>query len=446
MHDVVDNIEQLELFPCTGGQFKPSLFPVLSGVYLFLNEKKEVLYVGKALSLRSRIASYFAKTTSEKVAQLRTQARFVTYIPTDSDFTALLVESALIKRYTPMFNVIHKDDKHYLYIKVTTSDEFPTVTTSRREDNHEDTYFGPFPHSSTVKEVLTLVRRALPFCSQKRIGSRACFYTHLGLCNPCPSIIVRQKGELHAQLKRQYKTNIRWIISLLSGNYQKLNDELTNEMERFSQEEKFEDAARTRDIIEKIKYLTSSQHSVASYLDNPNFLLDARRDELTDLREILKRYYPNIDYLKRIECFDISNLFGREAVGSMVVLTDGVEDRGAYRRFKIKTVRGANDPAMMKEVLLRRLKHDEWSKPDLIVVDGGKTQLAAARAALHQNKKNIPVIGLAKAFERIAVLIGSTTKYIRLPLTRPAINILRKIRDEAHRFAITYHRKLRKKF
>lgn len=423
--------------------------PRLSGIYMFYREDHRVVYVGKALNLKNRVNSYLGTDVQGKTAHLMEEATFVGWIPTDSELNALLLEAALIKKYQPKYNIIQKDDTHALYVKITIKEEFPKVLTSRREDDPKSLYFGPFPSAPTVKEVLRILRGVFPYCQQKRIGNRACFYTHLGLCSPCPSVISQKKGEERTMLKHRYRLQINHLIKVLEGSYEQVLIALTTQMRKFSDAERYEEAAVVRERIKKLEYITSSHYKIASFLSNPTFLADMRSLQLKNLIGILKPFYPKLTTLSRIECFDISNLFGTFAVGSMVVLTKGIEDKSQYRRFRIRTVSGISDVAMMREVLSRRRKHfEEWREPDLIVVDGGKTQVAAALSVLKSKDLNIPLIGLAKRLEQIIVPLPTdplTYKVITLKLTQPGISILRTIRDEAHRFALTYHKKLRSK-
>ena len=418
--------------------------PKLPGVYLFRDQKGMVIYVGKALNLSNRVSSYFLTTTDEKPLQLRKVAVSISLILTDSEFNALLLESSLIKKHRPKYNIIHKDDKHYLYIKITSGDEFPRVFTSRKEDDSKSTYFGPFPRSQSVHETLQIVRKIIPFCGQKRIGKKPCFYAHLHLCNPCPSFIVQQPKEKREILKRTYRSAIFHLIALLSGRHKKVATVLRREMERLSWAEKFEEAGL---ILNKLRYLesiTTTHHRIGSYLENPDFLVEEQMREVVSLQEKLQPYFPDLKEIVRLECFDISNLFGHDAVGSMVVFINGTQEKREYKRFRIKTIKGANDPAMMKEVLMRRFAHlNDWGMPDLIVVDGGKTQLARARQAIGEMNLTIPVVGLAKRLEQIVIAQKNGFILLTIPHSTPGLNLLRRLRDEAHRFAITYHRKLR---
>ncbi len=244
---------------------------------------------------------------------------------------------------------------------------------------------------------------------------------------------------------RQYKRNIRHIIQFFQGETKKILKELEVERDELSRNEYFEKASQVQEKINKIKIITSPSHKPFEYQTNPNLRTDLRSRETNELLEILKKNGVNISKLQRIECFDISNIGGAHATGSMVVFLNGEKDSSSYRRFQIKKPPKVipNDFAMMKEVITRRLTHPEWGRPDLIIVDGGKGQISSAKKAMSEQDKDIPIIGIAKREE---ILITADFKIIRLPRTSSALNLVKRIRDEAHRFAITYHKKLRSKF
>jgi excinuclease ABC subunit C len=244
--------------------------------------------------------------------------------------------------------------------------------------------------------------------------------------------------------KKRYRHNLNTIKRLLSGKSTIVLHELEKQMEHYSKKEEYREAATVKTQLEKLKYLISPRFSPASYMENPNLYADLRAKELESLSEILKINMPS-----RIEGYDISNISGTDATGSMVVFTNGEKDTNNYRRFKIKTKNTPDDFHMMHEMLTRRLRHDEWDMPDLFLIDGGAGQVSTALSALKARGVTIPLVGLAKRFEEIVVPIeqGDELEFriIKIPVGSPALSLLQRIRDEAHRYARSYHHLLRKK-
>lgn len=410
-----------------------SKLPGKPGVYFFKGTKSQTLYVGKALNIKDRIKTHLKNAESDRREKLLVeQSSKVDFIEVSSEIEALILEANLIKKLKPYFNVRLKDDKDYLYIKIT-KDSYPKILTARKKDlANVKKYFGPYPTSRIVRSTLRVLRRSFPFCSSppgKNGKLRACFYYHLGLCpGPCIGKITQ----------KDYQKMILRFSRFLSGKKETVLRELNKEMAKRAKSMDFEAASRIRDQIQGIEYLTTQSRSPFLYESNPDLVQTERTAQLKSLQEIL-----NLPVLpKRIECYDISNLYGENATGSMVVLTEAEPDKSQYRRFKIKWVKGINDYAMMKEVIKRRLKNT-WSKPDLIVIDGGKGQLGAALEALKEEKVSWPIVSLAKREEEI--FSPGNKVSIRLKKDNPALHLVQKIRDEAHRFAVTYHRKLRLK-
>lgn len=235
----------------------------------------------------------------------------------------------------------------------------------------------------------------------------------------------------------------------MDGKKNEVIKKLERERDSYAKYEKYEEAKVIQERIERINVITSETYDPFYYMDKPDFYFDRIQKELSSLEEMLHSYYPELNGLKRIECYDISNLSGKQATGSMVVFLNGDKDTSEYRRFKIRTKDTPDDFHMMKEMLSRRLNNASWPVPDLLVIDGGKGQVGAALKALANLGKRLPVVGLAKREETIVVPIKNPSGIefieIKLPNSTPGINLLRRIRDEAHRFAITYHRLLRKK-
>lgn len=419
--------------------------PSRPGVYLFKGEAEEVMYVGKSINIRERVKSHIVSkgTKARRMVAASTQ---VEAIPVFSELDALLLESQLIREYLPRFNSASRDDKHPLYIKVTASDAFPKVLTSRREDEKSSRYFGPFPASSTVRTVLRQIRKVFPYCSQKSISRRGCFYSNIGLCNPCPDEILNIKNpKLKMELKKEYSNNIRRILLLLSGRKSVLEDRLKLQMGILSKAEKFEEAGLIRDQITRLNYITQPYTKTGAYLENPYLVEDLRSVELKAIKSVLKPYFNQLKLPKRIECFDVAHISGEDATCSLVTFINGEPEKNLYRRFRIKFGKTSDDLVMLSEAFGRRLNHlSDWGTPDLVLVDGGKGQVGVLRQVLKSRHLDIPMVGLAKRFEEVVVPLKQNRFVgIRLGRDNPALKILQRLRDEAHRFARAYHFKLR---
>lgn len=406
---------------------------------MFLDTNENILYVGKAKNLKNRVSSYFTQTQLHpKTALLVSQIKKISYIIVESELESLLLEANFIKKYTPKYNIKLTDNKAYPLIRITVKEIYPAVLTARRPDDKKSVYFGPFPNAKAMRMVLRLVRRIFPYHSTLNHPKKICLYHHLGLC-PCVPAFQTSSLSPNEDRVKDYKKSIRHLIDFLDGKTKKVITELEKERDQKSKEENFEGAQKVQKQIDAIHYITHPTHKPFEYETNPNLREDLREEETKQLAEILRRHNVPVENLHRIECYDISNISGTNPTASMVVLTDGEIDKSQYRKFKMRT-KGPNDFAMMQEVLTRRLKHTEWEKPSLIVVDGGKGQISSAKKILDERKSDIPLIGLAKREETI---ITPEFVEIILPHRSKALQLVMRIRDEAHRFAITYHRKLR---
>lgn len=412
--------------------------PEEPGVYLFLDGNNKIIYVGKAINLKKRVSSYFSNKSSlgEKTRILVSRIKKIKIIIVQSEVESLLLEANLIKKYLPLFNVKFTDSKAYPLIKITIKDKYPKVLTARRQDDNDSLYFGPYPSSSSMRLILKFLRKIFPYQSVLNHSNKPCFYYHLGLC-PCPTVFNTN------ETYKVYKENIKKIIQFLNGKTKHLIKDLEKERDSLSKKEKFEDAGRVQRKIDLIEQITSPVNKPFEYELNPNLSSDLRSQELDDLLGILKTSNVNVSKLNKIECYDISNISGKFATGSMVVFINGKKENALYRRFKIRKENEPNDFLMMQEVIERRLNHKEWSFPNLIVVDGGKGQVSSVKEIIDKKGLSIPVIGLAKREETI---ITSDFKEVTLPKNSKALLLIMRIRDEAHRFAITYHKKLRSKF
>lgn len=403
------------------------------GVYIFLDEKDKILYVGKAKNLKKRVSSYFRGNLGRKTGLLVSQIKKIKTIKVESEIESLLLEINLIQKYAPKYNVRFADNKSYPMIRITVKDRYPKVLTVRKIDDKNDVYFGPFPNVGAMRAVLKMMRRIFPFQSVQNHPKKICFYNHIGLC-PCPEVI---KDPF-------YRNNINHLVNFLKGNTKNVLRDLEKERNKFSKEEMYEKALETQKRMDWIKLVTSAYYNPILYEENPNLREDIREKELESLKDVLNKNGVKITFPERIECYDVSIISGKYAVGSMVVFTHGEKNPNWYRRFKIKGIfLKNNDFAMMEEVIGRRLNHSEWPRPNLIIVDGGKGQVSSALKVLGEKKEKIPVIGLAKREE---IIITSAFIEIKLPKDSIALHLVMRIRDEAHRFAITYHRKLRSNF
>ncbi len=512
--------------------------PDLPGVYLMKDRENKVIYVGKAASLRERVSQYFRGQESPKTRMLVRNIEDFEYIVTDNEVEALVLESNLIKEHMPRYNVRLRDDKAYPFIKIT-NEEYPRICIARRREHDEAQYFGPYPSSKAVRELIKIasgfgIRRC-----KKKIPCPPCLNYHIKQCAaPCISEVT----------KEEYLDIIKNVTSFLKGK-RGIIQSMKEEMERLSKMQEYEKAARMRDQINALEELSEKQRvSVAGQKEqdviayavsknNANLqifhisegklrgretfsLSTAGADEAEILSSFIKQHYHDIeppreiiipieiedgsvsrwlsdmgsklktpksrtekDLMKLarenaqmlldqnilqestvkndmlwslqnaldlpvlpliIEAFDISNISGADATGSLVVYENGKPDKKNYRRFRIKTLAGVDDFAMMKEVIQRaysRRKEEGKRMPDLILIDGGKGQLNSALDALHRLGLSLSAAALAKEFEYI--FLPERDAPVILPKDSPALQLLQRIRDEAHRFALAYHRELR---
>lgn len=418
----------------------------LSGIYKFIDNNGTTLYIGKAINLKKRVASYFQKKPLDKKTEnLIKQITRIDTIEVQSEFEALLLEAKLINTVKPKYNVIWKDDKHYIYIKIT-KEEFPRILFARKPEQKDGIYFGPFPSKLIVTDLLHYLRPIFPYCTQPRHVKKACFYTHIGLCNPCPANIKKLSGEEYREARNLYLKNIRQIKSLLSGSINPVRKYLIKQMENASKSNDFELAANYRDKIETLEYLIHNYHPAQEYIDNPQLSVLLWNKERDELRDLLAPYFALTNSVEKIECYDISNISGKLGAGSMVTFRKGLPDKNYYRRFQIRSKNKPDDFAMLSEIMRRRLNHPEWELPDVFVIDGGKPQLIALMKVLKNYKINIPLIGLAKEQEEIVIPHQNTFIKLKLPSRSSALALVLRLRDEAHRFAHKYHEYLRAKY
>ena len=292
--------------------------------------------------------------------------------------------------------------------------------------------YGPFPRSQAVRSVLKYLRKIFPYRSCRTLPEKTCLYYDLGLCL---GICQFQEPEnIH-----KYKCNLKYLKNIFQTKNDKVVEDLKKEMIFAASKKNFEKAAEVRDQLKSLEYLRQRTHLATEYFENPNLYYELRDKEKNDLKNLLGlKNEP-----ATIEGYDISNISGKMATGSMVTFVNGDPDKSKYRRFRIRLFKSPNDVGMMKEVLVRRFKHREWPNPDLILIDGGKGQVDGVKKILKDLHLIIPVVGLAKKREKI-ITRNETFREIVVPSNAPALNLLKRIRDEAHRFAKTYHLKLRK--
>ena len=544
--------------------------PGKPGVYIMHGENDEIIYVGKAVSLKNRVRQYFQSSRNKgaKIEQMVTHITRFEYIVTDSELEALVLECNLIKEHRPKYNTMLKDDKTYPFIKVTVNEPYPRVLFSRTMKKDKAKYFGPYTSSTAVKDVIELVRKIYMVRSCNRNlprdcgKDRPCLYYHMKQCTaPCQGNVSEEA----------YKQNIGQVLHFLNGNFQETIDHLTEKMMAASEDMRFEDAAGYRDLINSIRRIGERQ-KITTYGDEDRDIIAVAMDESEDLREqdavvqvffmrggrligrdhfflrvargdtkaqvlssFLKQFYAGTPFIPaeimmqteiedgeiiedwlsarrkqqvhirvpkkgtkeklvelakenawmvlskdrerikreegrtigavkeiedwlglkdivRMEAYDISNISGFESVGSMVVYEKGKPKRSDYRKFKIKWVQGPNDYASMEEVLTRRFTHESKGEydsfsilPDLILMDGGRGQVNIARKVLGELGIDIPVCGMVKDDNHRTRGVYFNNVEIPIDTSGEGFHLVTRIQDEAHRFAIEYHRSLRSK-
>ena len=544
--------------------------PAKPGVYIMHGEKDEIIYVGKAISLKNRVRQYFQSSRNKgaKIERMVTHITRFEYIITDSELEALVLECNLIKEHRPKYNTMLKDDKSYPFIKVTVHEPYPRVLFARRMKKDKARYFGPYTSGGAVKDVIELVRklyqvrscnRSLPRDTGK---DRPCLYYHMKQCKaPCQGYISQE----------EYRKNINKVIKFLNGDFQDAISELMEKMQKASEEMRYEDAMEYRDLISSIRKIGERQ-KITGYGQEDRDIIAVAMDDSEDLRDqdavvqvffirdgrligrdhfylrvakgdtkaqvlssFLKQFYAGTPFIPseimlqceiedadiieewlsgrrkqkvhirvpkkgtkeklvelalenarmvlakdrerirreegrtigavheveewlglknvvRMEAYDISNISGFESVGSMVVYEKGRPKRSDYRKFKIKWVQGPNDYASMEEVLTRRFTHesngefDSFARlPDLILMDGGRGQVNIAMKVLNELGISIPVCGMVKDDHHRTRGLYFNNVEIPIDTSGEGFRLITRIQDEAHRFAIEYHRSLRRR-
>jgi excinuclease ABC subunit C len=434
--DKIDNIRQIT-----------KDFPSGPGLYFMKGPGDKVLYIGKAKNLRSRVASYFQPASDllssrgPKIAEMVTKVETVDFIETHNEIDALLQEARLIKDIRPPYNTDLTDDKTFPYLEITTGDDFPGVYITRKPRSRGSRLFGPFTGAKDLRAVLVLLQKIFKFrtCKldirqddPKRRFFRPCLLFSIRQCTaPCADKISRE----------EYKRQVGDLIKFLRSKRSTILRQLRKQMEEASKSFEYEKAAMLRDrirLIERLDDRGTPEENV-----QPEVFAADPTDALVQLRTILKTTDP----VRIIEGIDVANIAGAEAVGSLVKFIDGRPFKSGYRRFKIKTVKGIDDYAMIAEVVKRRYKYalrGEELWPDLVLIDGGLGHLRAAQKAFDDMKApNVKIASLAKREEEI--YLQESNKPLRLPSNSPAKKLLQYVRDEAHRFAQHYHHILRSK-
>jgi len=395
--------------------------PKTTGVYFFYETNKNPIYIGKAVNIQSRVKNH-KDFFMPKVKKVK-------YIETNSEIDALLLEANLIKKHQPKYNVMWRDDKNYFYVCIAKNKQkIPYIFITHQPDresrsmNHDSRFIiqsmGPFVEGTALKNVLKYLRRVFPYYTSSKHPKIKCTWCHLNLCpGPQPNL-------------KLYKNNIKKLILILQGKRNRVLSSLQNEMKKLSKEAKYEEAGKIRDQISALQQVMS--HTLGN-----------------------KSAYAQLLSTTRIECYDISNIQGKFATGSMVVFINGQPAKSEYKKFKIKLSDTPNDIAMLKEVISRRLNHTEWVYPDMMLIDGGRAQLNAAIACkskflisnFKSNTKSqiskIKIISIAKGRQELFIE-GQKLPILLKNIPQETQNLILQLDEEAHRFAITYHKKLRK--
>ena len=419
---------------------KLKTLPSAPGVYFHKNSAGEVIYVGKAAVLKNRVRQYFHhdKNRDAKTAALVAEIAMTDWIVVDTEMDALFLESEMIKRYMPKWNILLRDDKTVSYVRIDLKSAVPYVSLTRQPLGDNARYIGPFYAKTTINTALRILRKIFPYYDKPYTGKKT-LETDLGLT---PGI------EIGKMSPEDYHKILGSLIRYLEGDRQKLLKDLEREMREEAAQKHFERAAELRNELFGLKGLKKK------IVFSDKEFLDISSDEaLVQLQTLLHLPEPP----RRIEGYDISHQSGEDVVGSMVVFVNGVSDRSEYRKFKLHAQQN-NDLASLTEVLSRRLKHSDWDLPDLILLDGGETQVAAILPLLEP--LNIPVVGRDKSGDHsksapVVLVIpepesanserGRHFRKIQLPQSDHLARLVARVDEEAHRFAITYHTLLKRK-
>ena len=407
---------------------KLSKLPVAPGVYFHKNAEGEIIYVGKAAVLKNRVKQYFQKTKKDpKTKALVAEISDTDWIIVDTEMDALFLEAEMIKRYMPKWNILLRDDKAVSYVRINMKDEVPYVSFTRNPIDDKAVYIGPFYGKTAVEKALRVLRRIFPYYTRPYSGKKT-LDTDLGLT---PGI------EIGKVSPKDYKKDLKKLIRYLEGDRKKLMKDLEITMKKEAEAGNYELAAEARNQLFGLNELRKK-----IVFSDKEFLDISSDQALKQLQDLLKLPNPP----RRIEGYDISHQSGANTVGSMVVFINGASARSDYRKFKIRTST-SDDLKSMREVISRRLKHKEWDFPDLIILDGGITQVNAVLPLVEPY--NIPVIGRDKSGDHSksagVKLITPGNKLVVLPTGSHIARLIARVDEESHRFAITYHSLLKRK-
>lgn len=433
---------------------KLKTLPTSPGVYFHRAKSGEIIYIGKAANLKNRVRQYFrnSKNLDLKTVALVSEIADVDWMVVDSEIEALFLEAEMIRRYRPKYNILLRDDKSMVYIRIDYDSDYPTVTTTRRPLDDKARYYGPFLSVASLRQAMKLLRRAFPYASKKQNGQkRVSLYYHLGLD---PGL-----EEGRTSLK-DYRSNLRKLMAVISGRKKQIESEIKKEMDLAAKRQDYELAARYRNQLLALNNLSKQ------VIFSDKEFLDISKDHA--LNEMVELFSMN-NFPKVIEAYDISHMQGSDVVASMVVFSNGVPNKRNYRKFKMH-INQNDDFYNMHETLSRRLKPNHlkaWGRPNLVLIDGGKGQLEAAIKARDESDcSDIPFIGLAKRHEQIVIhktksniqvndkvlnrlggFLSETNDFtlVDLPHSTNLIKLLQRIRDESHRFAVSYHSVLKVK-
>ena len=412
-----------------------------SGVCIFRGQKNKILYIGKAKNLRARVRSYFINNRDNRplVPKIVDKTKKIETVKTNSEIEAILLEARLIKKNQPPFNLRQKDDKSFIYVFINFSNSAPRVQFIRQKEileerikqRKKDKLFGPFISAHEIKKLLNYFRQIIPFrdCGETKFKKyeklgRGCQWTEIGKCSaPCTSQIDI----------KEYRKSIAKLSRLLSGKIENVKKDFGREMKISSEKKKFEQAAETRDRIKTLDHIKA-----VSMIDDHTHLRDSTYEvETTRWRGFM------------VEAVDVSNISGKYASGAIVAakfkILNPKFDKNGYRRFKIRTKSGPDDVGMIREVIKRRLNHSEWKFPDLLIIDGGRGQLKAVNDELRIMNYVIPIIAIAKGPTRKGEKLFFSSDFdpkLKSTLLKNK-RVIKLMRDEAHRFVISYHKILR---
>lgn len=428
--------------------------PTNPGVYFHKNARGQIIYIGKAANLRNRVRQYFqtSRNRDSKTQLLVSEISDTDWMIVDSEVEALFLEAEMVRRYMPHYNILLRDDKSMVYIRIDYDSDYPTVSFTRRPLDDKARYYGPFFNAQSTRQAMKILRRAFPYSTARHIGKRRVSLDyHLGLD---PGL---EEGKTSL---KDYRANLRKLIAVIEGKRQNIQDRLEKDMRRLAKDTEFEQAAKLRNQLNVLKNLHNQiVFSDKEFLDISK---DHALDELVSLLNLSA--FP-----RRIEGYDISHMSGSDVVASMVVFTNGVSDKSEYRKFKTSKDQN-NDFDNMNETIKRRLSltnRKAWGVPNLVIIDGGKGQLGAAIKARDEMEcSSIPFISLAKREEQIVLsktksntvvnldvlhklggFITESEDYllINIPHSTNLVKLLQRIRDESHRFAVSYHSVLKTK-